>query len=138
MHGFGFSFVLRNTLQFAGSHVLSSLLSFNVGVEIGQLFVLALFVPALNLLFRHVVAQRLGTIILSAMVAHQAWHWMEDRFDALSQFPWPHITPGGNHQRAALADRAGGGGGCGMGGVAGDAALGRQCRAADAPKSPAE
>jgi len=95
VHGFGFSFVLRNTLQFAGSHVLSSLLSFNVGVEIGQLFMLALFVPALNLLFRYVVAQRLGTIILSALVAHQAWHWMEDRFDALTQFPWPAITQDG-------------------------------------------
>jgi hypothetical protein len=95
VHGFGFSFVLRNTLQFAGSHVLTSLLSFNVGVEIGQLFVLVLFVPALNLLFRYVVAQRLGTIILSALVAHQAWHWMEDRFDALRQFPWPTITADG-------------------------------------------
>ncbi len=95
VHGFGFSFVLRNTLQFAGSHVLTSLLSFNVGVEIGQLFVLLLFVPALNLLFRYVVAQRLGTVILSALVAHQAWHWMEDRFDALRQFPWPTITAGG-------------------------------------------
>jgi HupE/UreJ protein len=95
VHGFGFSFVLRNTLQFAGSHVLMSLLSFNVGVEIGQLFVLALFVPGLNLLFRYVVAQRLGTIILSALVAHQAWHWMEDRFDTLKQYPWPRITEGG-------------------------------------------
>jgi hypothetical protein len=95
VHGFGFSFVLRETLQFAGSHVLVSLLSFNVGVELGQLFVLALFVPALNLLFRYVVAQRLGIIILSALVAHQAWHWMEDRFDALMQFPWPHITQDG-------------------------------------------
>ena len=95
VHGFGFSFVLRNTLQFAGSHVMTSLLSFNVGVEIGQLFVLVLFVPALNLLFRYVLAQRLGTIILSALVAHQAWHWMEDRFDALQQFPWPTITAGG-------------------------------------------
>ena len=95
VHGFGFSFVLRNTLQFAGSHVLTSLLSFNVGVEIGQLFVLVLFVPALNLLFRFVVAQRLGTIILSALVAHQAWHWMEDRFSTLEQFPWPTITAGG-------------------------------------------
>jgi hypothetical protein len=94
VHGFGFSFVLRNTLQFAGSHVLTSLLSFNVGVEIGQLFVLVMFVPALNLLFRYVVAQRLGTIILSALVAHQAWHWMEDRFDSLKQFPWPTITEG--------------------------------------------
>jgi hypothetical protein len=95
VHGFGFSFVLRNTLQFAGSHVLTSLLSFNVGVELGQLFVLVLFVPALNLLFRYVVAQRLGTIILSALVTHQAWHWMEDRFDALRQFPWPTITESG-------------------------------------------
>ncbi len=95
VHGFGFSFVLRNTLQFAGSHILTSLLSFNIGVELGQLFMLALFVPALNLLFRYVVAQRLGTIILSALVAHQAWHWMEDRFDALRQFPWPTITPEG-------------------------------------------
>jgi hypothetical protein len=95
VHGFGFSFVLRNTLQFAGSHILTSLLSFNVGVELGQLLMLALFVPALNLLFRHVVAQRLGTIILSVLVAHQAWHWMEDRFDALRQFPWPTITPDG-------------------------------------------
>jgi uncharacterized membrane-anchored protein YitT (DUF2179 family) len=92
VHGFGFSFVLRNTLQFAGSHVLTSLLSFNVGVEIGQLFVLVLFVPALNLLFHYVVAARLGTIILSALVAHQAWHWMEQRFDALREFPWPTMT----------------------------------------------
>ncbi len=95
VHGFGFSFVLRNTLQLAGSHVLTSLLFFNVGVEIGQLFVLILFVPALNLLFRYVVAPRLGTIILSALVVHQAWHWMEDRWDALKQFPWPTITRGG-------------------------------------------
>lgn len=95
VHGFGFSFVLRDTLQFAGSHVLLSLLSFNVGVELGQLFMLALFVPALNLLFRYVVDYRVGSIILSALVAHQAWHWMEDRWDALSQFPMPSITPEG-------------------------------------------
>src|SRR6266480_52744 len=37
VHGFGFSFALRQTLQFAGSHLLASLLSFNVGVELGQL-----------------------------------------------------------------------------------------------------
>ncbi|MDE2474581.1 MAG: HupE/UreJ family protein, partial [Alphaproteobacteria bacterium] len=32
VHGFGFSFGLKQTLQFAGSHLLTSLLSFNVGV----------------------------------------------------------------------------------------------------------
>jgi antitoxin VapB len=47
VHGFGFSFVPRNTLH------------------------------------RYVVAQRPGTIILSALVAHQAWRWMEVRFDTV-------------------------------------------------------
>jgi len=54
--------------------------------------VLALMVPSLDLLFRFVVAERMGTIILSAIVAHTAWHWMTDRFDVLRQFPWPTVT----------------------------------------------
>ena len=89
VHGFGFSFALRETLQFAGSHLLTSLLAFNVGVELGQLFVLALLVPALQLLFRYLVAERMGTIILSALVAHTAWHWTADRWERLRQFDWP-------------------------------------------------
>ena len=92
VHGFGFSFGLQHTMQFAGSHLLTSLLSFNVGVELGQLLVLVVVVPALGLLFRYVVAERMGTIILSAIVAHTAWHWMTDRFDMLRQFPWPAVT----------------------------------------------
>jgi HupE / UreJ protein len=93
VHGFGFSFALRETLQFAGSHLLTSLLAFNVGVELGQLLVLVVLIPALGLLFRYVVAERLGTIILSAIVAHTAWHWMTERFGALRQyrFEWPVI-----------------------------------------------
>jgi len=95
VHGFGFSFGLQHTLQFAGSHLLTSLLSFNIGVELGQLFVLALVVPVLDLLFRFVVAERMGTIILSALVAHTAWHWTADRFGVLRQFPWPAVTAAG-------------------------------------------
>ena len=92
VHGFGFSFGLEHTLQFAGSHLVTSLLSFNLGVEIGQLAVLAVLVPALDLMFRFVVAERMGVIILSALVAHTGWHWMIERFGTLSQFPWPAIT----------------------------------------------
>lgn len=93
VHGFGFSFALRESLQFAGAHLATSLLAFNVGVEIGQLLVLAVAVPALALVFRHVVAERMGTIILSAFVAHTAWHWMLDRAAVLGQyrFQWPAI-----------------------------------------------
>ena len=86
VHGFGFSFALRQTLQLAGSHMLTSLLSFNIGVELGQLLVLAMMIPALELLFSYAVAERMGTIILSALVAHTAWHWMMDRWVVLSKY----------------------------------------------------
>jgi hypothetical protein len=87
VHGFGFSFLLRERLQFAGSHLLTSLVSFNIGVELGQIFVLALMVPALVLLFRY-VDERTGTIILSAFAAHSAWHWTTERYEQFSKFPW--------------------------------------------------
>jgi hypothetical protein len=91
VHGFGFSFALRETLQFAGSHLLTSLFAFNVGVELGQLLVLVLAIPALELLFRYGVAERLGTIFLSALIVHTAWHWMVERLDQLRQFDWPPL-----------------------------------------------
>ncbi len=86
VHGFGFSFALRESLQFAGSHMVTSLLSFNLGVELGQILVLVLLVPALSGLFRYVVAERMGTILLSALVAHTSWHWMSERAGVLSQY----------------------------------------------------
>ena len=94
VHGFGFSFALRQTMQFAGSHLLTSLLSFNVGVELGQLLVLASLVPLLELFFRFAVAERIGTIVLSALVAHTAWHWMTERAGRLSEyrFAWPLLN----------------------------------------------
>jgi hypothetical protein len=91
VHGFGFSFALRETLQFAGSHLLTSLVSFNVGVELGQLAVLIVFVPVLHLLFKYVVAERVGIIILSAFGAHTAWHWLGDRFETLRQYSVPEL-----------------------------------------------
>jgi hypothetical protein len=86
VHGFGFSFALRESLQFAGSHLAASLVAFNVGVELGQIFVLALAVPLLGFAFKHIVAERMGTIILSAFVAHTAWHWMLDRWTVLREY----------------------------------------------------
>jgi hypothetical protein len=91
VHGFGFSFALRETLQFAGDHLLTALFGFNLGVEIGQLAVLLVLVPALGLLFRWVIAEKLGIIILSALVVHTAWHWMLERGEVLTRFPLPTL-----------------------------------------------
>ena len=95
IHGFGFSFALRESLQFAGQHLLTALLSFNVGVELGQLLVLVVLIPILNLLFRFGVSERLGTILISALIAHTGWHWATDRGAQLLQFPVPSLDLAG-------------------------------------------
>jgi HupE / UreJ protein len=95
VHGFGFADILREQLQFAGSNLLVALFSFNVGIEIGQLAVLCVFVPAQALLFRGAMSGRMGIIVLSAIVAHIAWHWMIDRGQVLWDTPWPLPTLGG-------------------------------------------
>ena len=86
VHGFAFSFALRESLQFAGSHLAVSLFSFNVGVEIGQILALAVAVPLVTFAFRRAAVERVGVIILSAFVAHTAWHWMIDRGSSLSSY----------------------------------------------------
>lgn len=91
VHGFGFSFALKETMQYAGAHLLASLFSFNLGVEFGQLAVLLVLVPALGMLFRFGVRERIGTIVLSALAGHVAWHWMAERWSALRQFPAPAL-----------------------------------------------
>jgi hypothetical protein len=85
IHGFGFSFALHESMQFAGTHHVLSLLSFNLGVEAGQLLVLLLGVPVAMWLATKAYA-RVLTIVLSALIAHLAWHWMEERWDVAAKF----------------------------------------------------
>ncbi len=91
VHGFGFSHALKQDLQFAGSHVLAALLSFNVGIELGQIAVLVVVIPPLLLFFRSVQSNRVWVIILSALVAHTGWHWMLDRAAKLWLVEWPTL-----------------------------------------------
>jgi hypothetical protein len=53
--------------------------------------VLVVLIPALGLLFKYVVPERLGIIILSALVVHTGWHWMLERGEQLAKFPFPKI-----------------------------------------------
>ena len=92
VHGFGFAYGLQQLLQFAGTHLVTSLLAFNVGVELGQVLVLIVAIPALDLVFRH-VPERAATIVLSLLVGHTAWHWLLERWERLSKFPWPAADP---------------------------------------------
>jgi hypothetical protein len=92
VHGFAFSFLLQNQLQFAGDHLLLSLLAFNVGIELGQLLFIALALPLLALLFASPrLGERLITAVISAFVVHTAWHWLAERWQALGAVEWPQL-----------------------------------------------
>lgn len=96
VHGFGFSFILADRMQFAGEHLVSALVAFNVGVELGQLVVLIVAVPILRTAFQAanrfrqggLTGERAVAILISVLVAHTAWHWLIERFDALTQYAW--------------------------------------------------
>ena len=95
VHGFGFSYGLQQNFQYAGTHLLVSLFAFNVGIEIGQIMVLAVMLPALAVLRRYVLPGRVGMIILSAILAQTGWQWMIERVSTLRQAPWPRPTVAG-------------------------------------------
>lgn len=96
VHGLELAVEFRQTLQLAGSHVLASLAAFNAGAELAQLAALALLVPLVALLFRFAVPERAGTIVVSALIAHTAWHWTTARSETLWRYPfgWPDFTAG--------------------------------------------
>lgn len=95
VHGFGFSFAFGDSLQFAGSHLATSLLAFNVGIELGQFLVLLLLIPLLDLAFRRLPDERLGTILISAVIVHTAWHWTGERgSDLLAYRPLAPLLEG--------------------------------------------
>ena len=91
IYGLGLSYPLRQELQFAGSHPLLSILSFNLGIEIGQLVTLAVVFGSLSLLLRGPVGEWMGIMLISAIIAHTAWHWTLDRGTALWQAGWPEL-----------------------------------------------
>lgn len=98
IHGFGFAYALREMLPFGGEHLVTSLLAFNVGVEIGQLLVILICVPILRLLFRYIPGEgtsRTGAIILSVLAGHTAWHWLVERGGTLWEFDMLTSSPDG-------------------------------------------
>jgi hypothetical protein len=76
--GFGIGHLLADVLQFAGAHNVVSIVSFNVGVALGEVVMLALGLVTLRLLFARVLGPALGVVVLSAVLGHMGWHWMVD------------------------------------------------------------
>lgn len=89
LHGFGFSFVLRNILQVGAPHLWARLLAFNLGVEIGQVGLVLAIWPLLRLTER--LAPRYapyGRIVVVAPCVAVAAVWTLDRLRGL----WERMT----------------------------------------------
>jgi hydrogenase/urease accessory protein HupE len=81
MHGFGFAGALAEISLPAAQKPLA-LLGFNAGVELGQLAVLALVLPALNYLSRAEWFARRAVPVLSAIIVVPAMIWFVARLAA--------------------------------------------------------
>lgn len=83
LHGFGFASVLREmALPGSGAAQAWALAGFNVGVEIGQLFVVAIVTVPLVLLRRHnhAIAERVVYAASICVVAAGGWWFLERTF----------------------------------------------------------
>jgi hypothetical protein len=93
-YGFSFASSLQTMLQFAGSHPTISIVAYNAGLVVALLALVVLMVPAFEILFRFVAEERIGTIVLSAIVAHTAWHSLVARYAEVRRYPlhWPDFN----------------------------------------------
>lgn len=78
VHGFGFA-GLMGEMHLPPAQLIPGLLGFNIGVELGQLFVIALIWPLLLLLRRHRRSAAWGTQSLSAAAAGLGVFWFVTR-----------------------------------------------------------
>ena len=79
IHGFGFAHVLREAnLNAAGTSMIRSIFPFNLGVELGQLAVLAVLLPVLWKLRRHPTLVRYAVPAISIVALLLGGYWLLD------------------------------------------------------------
>lgn len=91
--GFGFGRLLTDRSQFAGVHSLVALVSFNLGVALGEVVALGLVLVVLGVLFARVLGRRLGVVVLSAVLGHVGWHWMLEASHRLEHTASAGLSP---------------------------------------------
>ncbi|CAN2534424.1 hypothetical+protein [Methylocapsa aurea] len=84
IHGFGFASGLKE-LGVPADAVLPALASFNIGVELGQVAIVLVFVPALLLIDKQTGGKRSPQLVyaLSAVIALLGAYWLLERVGAL-------------------------------------------------------
>ena len=82
VHGFGFSGILRNT-GLPESSQIRSLFGFNLGVEIGQLLILAALLPIITILWKK-LSERSVSLVLSLAILMLGGWWLVERIQIMT------------------------------------------------------
>ena len=84
LHGFGFSFMLQNILKVDAPNVWQSLFAFNIGVEIGQLLIVAAAWPLVLFLRRRPApVWRVASVTTAGAASLVAAYWVVERAGAI-------------------------------------------------------
>jgi len=79
IHGLGFASVLRDTAPGSGGKLITSLVSFNLGVETGQILIAAIALPILFRLRKRRTFQLRWAPAASAIICLAGTWWIVDR-----------------------------------------------------------
>jgi HupE/UreJ protein len=91
VHGLGLSYPLNEQLPFAASHQLVSVLSFALGLAIGEFGALAVMLAGVRLVLRSATSERMVVVVLSAIIGHTGWRSAVERGGVLWQADWPRV-----------------------------------------------
>lgn len=96
-------YALAELLPFAAGQDVIALLSYSIAVQTAALFVMATASVLVVRVLPRIARKRIGTIILCAVIAHSAWHWMltdaealraHDPIFSLSHLGWLQLVRG--------------------------------------------
>ena len=76
--GFDVGHQLADVVQLGGTHSAVAVVSFQVGTVAAQLASMALALGGLRLLMTRALSPTLALVVVSAILGHMGWHWMED------------------------------------------------------------
>jgi hypothetical protein len=84
LHGLGFSFVLQNILQVTSPNIWQSLLAFNLGVEVGQVFIVLATLLAFYLIgLISTRAVQISRYLIAASCAAISIYWVIERSNSI-------------------------------------------------------
>ncbi len=91
--GFGVGHLLSHAIQFAGTHETLAIAAWNVGSFAGVFVSMLLALALMRLVADPILGRTAGVIVVAALAAHLAWHWLAEYAHGLGHLLHDAMTP---------------------------------------------